>query len=168
MREFELEYNEMKEEILALLKNASHMTVATCENQRVTARIVTCINREFNIQFQTYIESRKYQQIKANPHVALCFENMQIEGIAAIKGHPQAEENIQHLIAFKSKYPKIVEKWSSLSNMVVIEVSPTLISLYRSPQTADVPRDCLDFLDLQDNKAYRKYIYPDERKEPDL
>jgi len=164
MREFELNYNDLKGEILELLKNASNIIVATCANQRVTARIVTCINQELNIQFWTYTESQKYQQIVANPHVALCFEHMQIEGIATIKGHPQAEENAKHLTIFQNQYPLVVEKWAFLPNMVVIEVIPTLFSLYRQPQTTNVPRDCIDVLDVRHSKAYRTYIYPDTTK----
>ena len=47
---------------------------------------------EGSLYFQTDKEMRKYQDIKGNPNVTLCFSNIQLEGICEEIGRPIEHE----------------------------------------------------------------------------
>ena len=73
------------------LSPARKMVLATALAEKVTARMMSVVVLEEKLYFQTDITFRKYQQIRSNPHVALCADNIQIEGYCQErKGSPLA------------------------------------------------------------------------------
>jgi uncharacterized pyridoxamine 5'-phosphate oxidase family protein len=100
-----------KDEMAKLFKQIKEhkvMSLATCVNNYPTARSISVIVFNDNIYFQTGINLLKYKQIVSNNNVALCFDNIQIEGTANIIGKPLDEKNKEimekYIKCFKSAY----------------------------------------------------------------
>jgi hypothetical protein len=82
----------------------------------------------------TLDQTRKYKQILTNPKVAIADGNLQVEGIAELKGHPYDEENADFLKAYKETQPVNFDRTSRRSfnrqNARVIEIEPERIAVY--------------------------------------
>ena len=148
----EIPFNELKKEIIGLLKKNKILVLATCCENRVTARSMSCVNMELSILFQTDKEFLKYEQIVNNSNVALCAGNMQIEGTAVIRNHPLDESNKEFIELYKDSHLGSYEKYSHLENNVVIEVRPTVVTLWK--YVDGMP--CRDYLYVQEGKAKRE------------
>ncbi|SRR5690554_4140412 len=148
----EINYKNLKEEIIGILSKMEHMVLATCSDNRVTARNVSVINDGLKILFQTDKEFLKCQQIKENPNVAFCHGNVQIEGRAKITSHPYDHQ------FFKEKYQKYqadsFRNYSYIEDEVVIQVEPTLITLWKYDSDNKPLRE---YLMIEEEKAYREY-----------
>jgi len=101
------------------------MVLSTAENGKVSSRMmsVVCIGGEF--YFQTDRTFRKYQQLLANPHVALCIDNIQIEGICRELGHPMDDPDF--CAVFKECFGGSFRAYSLLKNERLFAVSPRYI-----------------------------------------
>ena len=120
----EVDFDSIQEEILNLLGENKIMVLATsCEN-RVTARNMSCVIIDKKIYFQRDKTFLKYQQILKNSNVALCVDNIQIEGTAKIKKHPFDEENKDFIGLFKKNYKGSFDNYSHMDNEVVVEIEP--------------------------------------------
>jgi len=79
--------------------------------------------------------SRKYKQITSNPNVGLADRNIQIEGVATLKGHPLDEENVAYIKAYRENQPENYERTSNRQfqrtrpDWRVIEITPKKITL---------------------------------------
>jgi len=124
---------EFKNEISILFNKlgiAKKMVLATCAETRTTARMMSCIFYEDNIYFQTDKNFLKYKQIILNPNIALCIDNIQIEGVASDVGHPLDKINEYFAIQFKINYPIAYKKYIALPDECLIKVIPTFITLW--------------------------------------
>jgi uncharacterized pyridoxamine 5'-phosphate oxidase family protein len=149
----EISYVLLEKEIYDLLGENKILVLATSSDNRVTARSVSCIVTGKKVCFQTDKAFLKYKQIIKNQNVALCTENIQIEGIAKIKGHPLTEENKDFAEKYKKYYKSSYDNYSHLENEAVIEVEPTYITLWKYENG----QPYRDFLDVKAEKAYRQY-----------
>ena len=75
--------------------------------------------------FQTDRNSKKYSQIKVNPNVALCANNIQIEGICKEIG--KTADNAEFCKSYKEFYPSAYELYSNLESEVLFCVEPVFI-----------------------------------------
>jgi general stress protein 26 len=141
-----LDFNMLKDEVLAILGEGNVMVLATSSDNCISARSMSCVIDRLNILFQTDKTFNKYDQIDKNPNVALCYNNVQIEGRANIKKHPFEEENTKFLELFKKNYKASFNTYSHMKNEVVIEVEPKKITLWK----------------YIDNKPYRDILYIDK------
>ncbi|HBE79558.1 MAG TPA: pyridoxamine 5'-phosphate oxidase [Firmicutes bacterium] len=148
-----LNYFEAEKEVIDSISKNKLMVLATSFENRVTARTMSIINKGITIFFQTDKNFIKYQQIERNPNVALCIENIQIEGIAKIKGHPY--ENSFFTDTFKIKHKGSYENYSHLTDEIVIEVEPHFITFWKYNETDRKPYR--DFINVRERKAYREY-----------
>lgn len=148
----EINFNLLENEVFGLLSDKKIMVLATSYEDRVTARSMSCIIINKRIYFQTDKTFLKYRQMAKNHNVALCVDNIQIEGIAKIKHHPFAEENKEFIDVFKEKYKGSYENYSHMNNEVAVEIEPTFITLWKYENTEPFR----DFLDIKKNKAYRE------------
>ena len=64
------------------------MVLSTSESNRVSSRMMSIVQIDGTFYFQTDLTFKKYHQILSNPNVALCIDNIQIEGICEEIGHP--------------------------------------------------------------------------------
>jgi uncharacterized pyridoxamine 5'-phosphate oxidase family protein len=141
----------------ARLGNAKKMVLATSENNKVTARNMSCIIVDGVIFFQTDKTFLKYEQISANPFVALCVDNIQIEGIAQSVGHPLNSENGTFAALFQQNYKSSFDTYSHLKNEVVITVQPQKITLWEY-ENGNPLRIVIDI----PNRVYSKQFYNGE------
>jgi general stress protein 26 len=148
-----LNFNELKAEIIKILNNTCDMVLATSYKDKVMARTMNIVNDELKLFCQTDKFFFKSDQIVNNPFVALCINNLQIEGSAKITGHPVLEENRKFSELFKQKHPAAFEKYSKLVTETVIEIQPTIITLWKQIDS----KPCREFLDINNNEAIREF-----------
>jgi uncharacterized pyridoxamine 5'-phosphate oxidase family protein len=89
----ELSYDIELENIYKNIGKSKIMALATSSQDNPTVRLVSCIRYDNKIFFQTGTDLKKYEQIYRNKNVALCVDNIQIEGIAKIIGKTNDEQN---------------------------------------------------------------------------
>ena len=53
--------------------------------------------------------TRKYKQMMVNHKVAFAIENLQVEGVAELKGHPYDDENADFLEAYRELNLRILK-----------------------------------------------------------
>ena len=121
-------FQKLKKECFDLLDNNKHIVLATSYNDLVTARTISYVMINGKLYFQTLKTYEKVNQINHNNKVALCIDNLQIEGLAKIVGHPFDNKNNIFLELYKEKHNSAYKKYSSLADEVVIEVTISKIS----------------------------------------
>ena len=134
---------------------AKKMVLATCAENKTTARMMSCIFTDGNIYFQTDKDFLKYKQITINPNVALCIDNIQIEGIASDIGHPLDKDNIFFSVKFKASFRGAYYKYTSLSCERLIQVTPKFITLWEYDNGKPY-RIFYDFAKREVHKEYYK------------
>ena len=82
------QFIERYEAFLTEFGQGRKMVLSTSENDRVSSRMMSIVLINGIFCFQTDTELRKYHQLTVNPNVALCIDNIQIEGICSEKGRP--------------------------------------------------------------------------------
>lgn len=147
-----LSYEMLEKEVVEILSNNKIWVIATSANDRVSARCVCIVNQGLKIYFQTHGDYLKCKQIRENNKVALCWNNVQIEGIATIKGNPFEEENSEFIRLYQKDHKGSFDKYTKLDGQVVIEIEPKLISMWKYIDA--VPY--IDYLSIEDKKAVRE------------
>ncbi|MCH3963354.1 MAG: pyridoxamine 5'-phosphate oxidase family protein [Clostridium sp.] len=148
----EINFSLLEKEIFNLLDDKRVMVLATSCNDLVTAGSMSCVIIKNKIYFQTDKTFLKYRQILENPNVALCVDNVQVQGVASIKQHPFLGENREFIDKFRERYRSSYDKYSHMTNEVVIEVEPTFIVVWKYENN----QPFREFLDIRNHKAYRK------------
>ena len=102
-------YQQKYTEIFQQIGDHAKLVLATSLNNKVSARTMSFVILEGSLYFQTDKGMRKYQDIKGNPNVALCFSNIQLEGICEEIGRPIEHEDFcrlfQQRLVRSSLYP---------------------------------------------------------------
>lgn len=117
------------DELFKRFSERKTMVLSTSKQDRVTARSVSVIIHDQKFYLQTDSNSLKYEQLTDNPHVALTFENMQIEGLAKDIGKP--DEHAFFVEKYQKYFPDRFARYSSLEVERLVEVEPTHISLWQ-------------------------------------
>lgn len=101
------------------------MVLSTSENDRVSSRMMSVVQIDGAFYFQTDMTFKKYRQIVSNRNVALCIDNIQIEGICKELGHPSQFAAFCDVFqeCFKGSY----DAYSSLKNERVFSIEPVYI-----------------------------------------
>jgi general stress protein 26 len=126
------------------------MALATSVDGRVLARMVLVTCEGLDVYLFTWGGSRKCEQIRANPRVALCKDRIQIEGTAEILGGLFDPENASIRGLFEVRFPETVERWRDRPEMVLVKIAPTSVVLAGEP--GEEPH--LQFVDLENGVAY--------------
>ncbi|MCL2775809.1 MAG: pyridoxamine 5'-phosphate oxidase family protein [Oscillospiraceae bacterium] len=142
----ELNYNELSDEIVQKLRSEWSIILATCANDKVTARAVCHVNDGLTIMFSTNEGSEKVEQMKQNPNVALAVGNIRIEATAEIVGN--AENYPSFIEEYRKKFPEFGGLYGN--DYYLIIAKPTKISLYKY---IDGPRE--DVLNINTKTSYR-------------
>ena len=112
-------------EVYQQLGSSNTMVLATAFNQRVSARMMSFIVKDNKFYFQTDIKFHKYDDICGNSNVALCKDNIQVEGICKEIGKPK---DISWFCELYSKYHlSSYQAYSMLENTRVFEIEPIFI-----------------------------------------
>lgn len=113
------------EEVFRQLGISNTMVLATSLNNRVSARMMSFIIKDEKFYFQTDNAFHKYDDISKNANVALCKDNIQIEGICKEIGKPMEIDWFQKMY---SKYHlSSFNAYSGLENTRVFEITPVFI-----------------------------------------
>lgn len=155
-----LEFKVLAEEVSDLIDRHSVMVLATCEGSRVTARSMSIIHNGLVIFFQTACDSLKFLQLSANPNVALCCANLQIEGNARDLGHPLAPQNQFFAETYSRKHPGSFHTYSLLTRNHLIEVTLRRAVVWQYDEQG---KPYQDFLEVEKRLAWRE-IYSLEDK----
>lgn len=118
---FEIKCNEL----FNRLQEHSKMVLSTSMNDKVTSRMMSIVIYNNEFYFQTDKEFRKYQQLKINPNVALCKDNIQIEGVCEEIGAPS--ENHIFCKYYQRYFPSSFDKYTHLKNERLFVIKPTYI-----------------------------------------
>ena len=144
-RDKNLNFDQAKKILFNVLGEWKIMALASSVNDHVMVRNVSCIFYENRVFFKTDINFRKTQQIIKNPNVALCFNGVQIEGMAENKGLVIEEKSG----AFKKKYNKFLKesynKYSHEDTEILIEVHPKYVEIWDTSENGYAYQIFLDF-----------------------
>lgn len=145
-----IDFDELSQEITAILKKETTIALATALNNKVTARTMSHVNDGLIIYFPAGESSEKMCQIKSNPTVACTIGNIQIEAKAEVCGNFSENPHFKKL--YETKFPRYFETYKILGNEVVIKITPTKIKLWK--YFDGVP--CFEIVDLINKCAYRE------------
>ncbi|MBR6090302.1 MAG: pyridoxamine 5'-phosphate oxidase family protein [Anaerolineaceae bacterium] len=101
------------------------MVLSTSLQDVVTSRMISAAAIDRKLFFQTDTGSRKYAQLKENPHAALCIDNIQIEGICRETGHPAEDPAFCEL--YKKSFPGSYDRYTNLQSERLFCLEPAFI-----------------------------------------
>ena len=101
------------------------MVISTSENDKVSSRMMSVVQINGSFYFQTDINLRKYHQLTVNKNIALCIDNIQIEGVCKEIGNPL--ENSDFCAAFHEMFKGSYDAYTSLNNERLFIVNPVFI-----------------------------------------
>jgi len=116
------------DDVLNIIEQKHIMVFATSSLNIVTARTMSVIAKDRKIYFQTDESMLKIDQIKRNPNVAFCVDNIQMQGLARIIGNWDKNPTIlrEYLKVHKSSY----EKFKNLKAEIVVETELKRIEMW--------------------------------------
>ena len=118
-------FTEKYENLLIEFNKGKTMVLSSAENDKVSSRMMSIVFFDGLFYFQTDKTFRKYHQLISNPQVALCADNIQIEGICREMGHPI--DNAMFCSIYKTCFSGSFNRYSSLRNERVFAVKPTYV-----------------------------------------
>ena len=148
MNSFELK----KEEIFSNFGYSKNMVLSTSYQGKVTSRMMSVIIFDGEFYFQTDKNFMKYNQIKNNPNVSLCCDNISIEGIGTELGKPL--DNNRFIKLYEKYYNYSYQQYSSLQNERLFKVTPLYIQIW----IYENAKPYIEIIDFKSNE-YRKTLY---------
>jgi uncharacterized pyridoxamine 5'-phosphate oxidase family protein len=148
-----LDYNRCIEEKSRFLGDNRHMVLATSLNDTVTARTIDYVSSGLDIIFLSWGHHMKIIQINGNPKVALCRDNVQIQGVAKVLGNPFDEKNKKYSILYSEKLPILFDNFADVPGMIFVKVTPTFFKTFISGKNRR-----LEYIDLSLKKAFWKEL----------
>ncbi len=124
-----MEYTEAYEQFWKEVGAYRKMVLSTSNQNVPTSRMISVIIGEQKLYFQTDARSRKYAQIHGNQNVALCIDNIQIEGVCVELGKPI--DNDIFLAQYRCGYPDSYNRYTMLEYERLFEVTPTYIERWK-------------------------------------
>ncbi len=121
------------------------MALATSVDDYPMVRNVSCLFYHDKIYFKTDKNFRKTRQLYENPRVAMCWNGVQVEGIAAIKGLVIEEEGR----IFEQLYKKFLwqsnNAYSHEDTEILVEVTPKFVEIWDEDENRNAFQLFLDF-----------------------
>lgn len=128
-----LPYDAITDEVVKILDQNKDIVLATCLNDRVTARTVSFTNDGLTIYFMSWDHNKKIKHIEKNSKVALCLNNLQIEGRAQILGYANDDKNTNIINFFKKKFSDLwISTFTRINEMLLIKVNPSSITKFEN------------------------------------
>ena len=150
----DLNFEQSLQDKIEILETATEAVLSSCSDKRVTSRVVdiACCGKE--IYFLTWNHHTKCIQIRENPNVAICYKNLQVEGLAEIKGSPLSEKNKIHSDKFRAKQPLTYDQFAKLEGMVIVKVDMTSIHSWEG-WDKESKGFFIDIIDISKKVAFR-------------
>lgn len=139
----QLSYDEAVSLMFDKLGTHKIMALGSSSHDKVMVRNVSCLFYNDKVYFKTDKNFRKTKQLFENPQVALCFHNIQIEGIACNCGLVVDEPGRVFEGLYKEYLWGSYNAYSHEDSEIIIEVSPTFVEIW----------DC-----DEENYAYQLFI----------
>ncbi len=140
---------EKYDEFLTEFGKGRKMVLATSLDDRVSSRMMSVVLIKGLFYFQTDVILGKYRQLKGNPNVALCIDNIQIEGVCEEIGHPM--DNDAFCEHFQQCFKGSYDAYTVLKNERLFVVKPTFIERW-------VYKDGIPYIERFDTEAQRYEI----------
>ena len=164
MNQVEISYEELSEEFIKDLADlgsedigSERGVLATSKDGYVTARRMRLLLDDHNLYGWTDSKTRKVEQIKANPNVAVVVGYYQMDGIASVIGHPNEEPEFLEVIRKKlpHRYENLVKDWGERSDRSAIKIELKRVALFKySDPAAGIERG-IYALNADERKAYK-------------
>ena len=126
----DLSFEQAVELMFEKLGNEKIMALASSVNDYVMVRNVSCLFYDGKVWFKTDKNFRKTQQLYQNPHVALCWSGVQIEGLAENKGLVVDEPGRKFEALYKKYLWGSYNKYSHEDTEIIIEVTPKFVEIW--------------------------------------
>lgn len=143
---FETAVNRMFE----ILGNSKIMALASSVNDYVMVRNVSCLFYDEKIYFKTDKNFRKTKQLMENPQVAMCWNGIQVEGIALNKGLVVDEPGHRFEEGYKKYLWESYNKYSHTDTEILIEVTPKYVEIWDTSE--------------EDGKAFQLFLDFDKKE----
>ena len=127
------------------LGDSKIMALASSVDDYVMVRNVSCLFYDGKVWFKTDKNFRKTQQLFANPHVALCWSGVQIEGLAANRGLVVEEPGRRFVALYKKHLWGSYNKYSHEDTEIIIEVTPKFVEIWDNSEDNYAFQIVIDF-----------------------
>lgn len=121
------------------------MALASSVQDYVMVRNVSCLFYDHKIWFKTDKNFRKTRQLFENPHVALCWSGVQVEGVAENKGLVVDEPNRRFETLYQKHLWGSYNKYSHEDTEIIIEVTPKFVEIWDTSEDNYAYQIFLDF-----------------------
>lgn len=123
-------YNEMYEMVMQKFSAGKIFALATLRNGHPTVRTMSGFSLNGKIYFQTDSLMEKAADIRKNNQVALCVDEIQIQGSCVEIGHPLDNANSWFADMFKAFFPKAYAQYSHVKTERVYEMTPVMVKIW--------------------------------------
>lgn len=187
MSVLEIPFEEMKTSMIQEIRKHEWGYLATSDGDKIRVGKMRLVSDGLRLWCFTLDKTRKFKQMLVKPNVAIADGNLQVEGIATLKGHPYDEENADFLRVYKETQPVNFERTSrggfKRPNSRIIEIKPERIAVYGAsnkmlaqmaeahPESnseellVEATENYYDILNLKTKKAYRANTSPEKQEE---
>lgn len=123
------------------------MALATSVNDYPMIRNVSCLFYNNKIYFKTDKNFRKTQQLLQNEKVAMCFNGVQVEGIAINKGLVIDEPGLMFEKLYKQYLWGSYNAYSHTDTEILIEVTPKFVEIWDDDENKNAYQIFINFDD---------------------
>ena len=148
--EKDITFERAVERMFEILGNSKIMALASSVNDYVMVRNVSCLFYDDKIYFKTDKNFRKTKQLMENPQVAMCWNGIQVEGIALNKGLVVDEPGHRFEEGYKKYLWESYNKYSHTDTEILIEVTPKYVEIWDTSE--------------EDGKAFQLFIDFDKKE----
>lgn len=134
------------------------MALASSVNDYVMVRNVSCLFYDGLVWFKTDKNFRKTQQLFENPHVALCWSGVQIEGLAENRGLVVDEPDRKFEKLYEKHLWGSYNKYSHEDSEIIIAVIPKFVEIWDTSEDNYAYQIFIDF----DNKSVEVKPYDEK------
>ncbi|HAM30682.1 pyridoxamine 5'-phosphate oxidase family protein [Erysipelotrichaceae bacterium 66-17] len=140
-----MKFNEAKKIMDEKLGEWKIMALASCADNYPMVRNVSCLFYNDRIYFKTDKNFRKTQQLYANPRVAMCWNGVQVEGVATVKGLVVDEEGRTFETLYKKYLWQSYNAYSHVDTEILIEVEPKFVEVWDEDENRKAFQLFIDF-----------------------
>jgi len=121
------------------------MALASSVGDHVMVRNVSCLFYDGAIWFKTDKNFRKTRQLYQNPRVAMCWNGVQVEGVAQIRGLVVDEPGRR----FEGLYNKFLfgsyNSYAHEDSEIIVQVTPKFVELWDTDENNNAFQIFIDF-----------------------
>ena len=124
-------YGQLLQETEDALETHGIWILSTSLDDSVSSRPMSIVHIGLDIYFQSNRRYEKHAQMTGNPYVALCHDNISIEGLAEVIGGWNAPDIVPVKALYRSKHPRSYASYAALDGQLVYRVRPTRVKLWK-------------------------------------